>query len=75
MGATNEMSGEDTPSTFVAAVRGPAAAWSGYLSDCTLYELGDDGKVISLVTLPRTVEGSKSCRRPDGIVWKCWWTS
>jgi ankyrin repeat protein len=63
--------GNDTHSIFVTAVKGPAGAWSGYLSECLLYELGDDGKVISVVTLPRIVDGSRTFSRPDGVVWKC----
>jgi ankyrin repeat protein len=63
--------GQDSHSTFVAVVKGPSGAWSGYLSDCLLYELNDEGEVVSLATLPRVVDGSMSCTQSDGIIWKC----
>lgn len=58
-------------SIFVATAKGPAEQWAGYLSECDLYELQDSGEVISTITLPRPVDGSKYAIRPDGIVWKC----
>jgi len=52
-------------------VKGPAAEWAGYLSDCVLYELNDDGVPISMLTLPQVADGSQYCIRPDGVIWKC----
>jgi ankyrin repeat protein len=63
--------GNDSHSVFLALVKGPANGWAGYLSDCLVYELGDHGKPISMVTLPQTVQGSQFCVRPDGVIWKC----
>jgi ankyrin repeat protein len=63
--------GTDSHSIFLAAVKGPASGWAGYLSDCLLYELGDDGKPVSMLTLPRVVDGSRSCVREGGVIWKC----
>jgi ankyrin repeat protein len=56
---------------FVAAVKGPADGYAGYLSDCILYELGSNGDVVSMITLPQVVRGSQFCVRPGGVVWKC----
>ena len=58
-------------SVFVAALKGPAGEWAGYLSDCVLYELGDDGEFVSMVTLPRIVKGSQFCVRGSDVIWKC----
>jgi hypothetical protein len=63
--------GEDTHSVFVAAVKGPAGGWAGYLSDCLVYELGDDGKPVSMGTLPRVADGSRACTRGNEVIWKC----
>ena len=63
--------GSDSHSVFLATVKGPAGNWAGYLSDCVLYELGDDGKPISMLTLPQVVAGSQSCFHQGGIIWKC----
>ena len=61
---------EDTHSAFVAIIKGPAGGWAGYLSDCVLYELGDDGKPVSMGTLPQIVDGSQFCVRKGGVIWK-----
>jgi ankyrin repeat protein len=63
--------GEDTHSMFMALVKGPANRWAGYLSDCVVYELGDDGKPVSMGTLPWMVDGSRSCTRGNEVIWKC----
>jgi ankyrin repeat protein len=63
--------GNDSHSVFVAAVKGPAREYAGYLSDCLLYELGDDGKPVSMLTLPQAVDGSEFCIHDGGVVWKC----
>jgi uncharacterized protein len=61
----------DSYSIFVATLKGPAGEWAGYLSDCVLYELGGEGKPISMMTIPQMVDGSEACVRDDGIIWRC----
>lgn len=62
---------DDSHSIFIAVVRGPAREWSGYLSDCLLYEFGEDGKPVSMGTLPQDVDGSQFCVRGSDLIWKC----
>jgi ankyrin repeat protein len=63
--------GEDTHSLFLTVVKGQAQEWAGYLSDCVLYEFGDDGKPVSMGTLPQVVIGSQFCVRGSDVIWKC----
>jgi hypothetical protein len=43
----------------------------GYLSDCVVYEIGDDGKPMAMVNMPRTVIGHSFRILPDGLLWQC----
>jgi len=61
----------DTHSIFVAVSRGPAEGHTGYLSDCLVYELNDDGKVISMANLPQMVVGGRYGVSGNHVVWKC----
>lgn len=63
--------GNDTHSIFVAVTKGPAKGYSGYLSECIVYELNNSGKPISMVTLPQMIDGSAAGITKDGIVWHC----
>lgn len=63
--------GADTHSIFLAVAKGPARQWAVYLSDCVLYEFGDDGKPVSMGTLPQVVDGSQYCVRGSDVIWKC----
>lgn len=63
--------GNDSHSIFVAVARGPAGAWAGYLSDCIVYEISDQGVPISMATLPQMVKGSQHSTQQDGVIWRC----
>lgn len=63
--------GSDSHSIFVAVARGPAGAWAGYLSDCIVYEISDEGQPISMATLPQMVKGSQHSTQQDGVIWRC----
>jgi hypothetical protein len=60
----------NTHSIFVAVSREPDRAFSGYLADCLVYELNDQGKPISMVTLPQSVYGAHFQLVRDGLVWQ-----
>lgn len=62
---------EDAHSVFLTTVKGPAKQWAGYLSDCVVYELGEDGKPVSMGTLPQMTDGSKFCTHNGDVIWKC----
>jgi len=61
----------DTHSIFVAVAKGPAEGWAGYLSDCLVYELNQDGGPISVATVPQVVSGPQAAVQEDGVVWRC----
>jgi len=60
---------------FVAVSKASAerdrGAWASYLSDCIVYELSDDGEPLSMVTLPRLVDGSNVKTDAEAIIWNC----
>lgn len=56
---------------FVAVAKGLRGPWSGYLSDCVIYELGSDGRVLGMVTLPRLALGKDTGISDGGLVWAC----
>lgn len=60
-------------SIFVAVARGPAEAepFASYVADCILYELDEMGEPLSLVKLPRTVNGSRAQAMADSVIWAC----
>jgi ankyrin repeat protein len=62
---------ENAHSIFITTVKGPAKEWAGYLSDCVVYELGDDGKPVSMGTLPQMADGSEYSIHDDDVIWKC----
>ena len=56
---------------FVGVSKGPVGPYSGYLSDCVVYELNEKGTPIAIIRLPEMIEGSAFCVMNDGIIWKC----
>jgi hypothetical protein len=54
-----------------ARADGNRSMYRSYLQDCEVYELADDGTVVSLTNLPRMVEGSQCQILDDGLVWAC----
>ena len=58
-------------SIFVAVSKQPQQALGGYLGESIIYELSDDGKVISTTNLPRLVQGSSFHFDATGVTWKC----
>lgn len=56
---------------FVGVSKGPVGPYSGYLSDCVVYELNEQGTPIAIIRLPEMIEGSSFCVLNDGIIWKC----
>jgi hypothetical protein len=54
---------------FVAVAKGPKSLWSGFLADCVLYELDEDGSPRALCKLPRTVLGRSFRSLPGGLAW------
>ena len=62
---------QDAHSVFITAVKGPAREYSGYLSDCVVYELGDDGQPVSMGTLPQVADGSEFTIHDGDAIWKC----
>ena len=43
----------------------------GYLSECVVYEIADDGRPVAQVTLPRMVLGSEFRVVDEGVLWRC----
>jgi hypothetical protein len=62
---------KDGDSIFVAVARGAGETWSGYLSDCVIYELNGQGRPLGIVTLPRMVAGGTWVEAGGGVVWVC----
>lgn len=58
-------------SIFVAVSKQPQRSLGGYLGESIMYELSDDGEVISTTSLPRLVSGSNFRIDETGVVWKC----
>ena len=58
-------------SIFVAVSKQPKVGLGGYLGESIVYELSDDGKIISTTNLPRLVKGSNFQVDETGVVWKC----
>ncbi|MGA2496534.1 MAG: hypothetical protein ABSH20_02265 [Tepidisphaeraceae bacterium] len=58
-------------SIFVAVAKGPNQWNWGYLSDCIVYELSGDGRVITMANLPRMVNGGQSGVSAGAVVWGC----
>ncbi len=56
---------------FVGVSKGPVGPYSGYLSDCLVYELNEQGTPIAIIHLPEMIEGSSFLVTDDGIIWKC----
>jgi len=56
---------------FVAVARCDSKDWPDYRSDCILYELDEEGKVIGTLTLPRFVEGPNYSVQGSTIAWFC----
>lgn len=61
----------DTHSIFIAVSRGPTQGFTGYLSDCVVYELDDGGKPVSMVKVPQIIRGSPVGLVNGGLVWSC----
>jgi hypothetical protein len=59
-----------THSIFLAVAKGPAQGWSGYLSDCVVYEFDDEGKPVSMAMLPQMVAAGHSIEK-NGLIWRC----
>ncbi len=59
----------DTHSIFIAVSREPTRKFGGYFADCLVYELGDDGKPISIANLPQAVIGSEFQTLSNAMVW------
>ncbi len=55
---------------FVAVSEGEGS-FAGYLSECMIYEITDEGKPIALVRMPRMVMGSQSFIRDGVVIWQC----
>lgn len=63
---------EPTLHVFIAVAKASAErSWPAYLADCILYEFDDEGKPLSMVKLPRMVDGSQVQIVDRGIVWNC----
>jgi hypothetical protein len=58
-------------SVFVAVSRAPKSPWSGYLSDCIVYEFSESGAPIGMATLPRMINGWQWGKIEGGVVWGC----
>ena len=56
---------------FVGVSKGPLGPYSGYLSDCLVYELNEQGTPIAIIRLPEMIEGSSFFVMNDAIIWKC----
>lgn len=59
----------DAYSIFVAVSKAAARRWSGYLADCVVYELSENGTPISMVKVPQLVSGGNFKVLKDGLVW------
>lgn len=62
---------EDSYSVFVAVARSEKSRWAGYLADCVVYEIAEEGNPIGIVNLPRMVNGALGHADSRGIVWGC----
>jgi hypothetical protein len=62
-------------SIFVAISKAPkegkSGSWAAYLSDCLVYEFDKSGRPLSMVTLPRMVDGSLAQVETNAVVWNC----
>ncbi len=56
---------------FVAVARCDGKDWPDYRSDCIVYELDQQGRVIGTLTLPRFVEGGDCTVQRGTVVWFC----
>jgi hypothetical protein len=63
--------GPDDFHIFVATARSERDEWPGYLSDCIVFELNGDGKVIGTLALPRFVHGADHSAIDHSVVWRC----
>ncbi|MBN8603548.1 MAG: hypothetical protein J0M26_21205 [Planctomycetes bacterium] len=63
---------DDDKRLFVVTAQSDGnSPWSNYLANAVVYELSDDGKLISMVTLPRLLQRNKFVVLSDRIVWNC----
>ena len=60
----------DQHRVFVAVSKA-TGNYGGYLEDCIVYEINDDGEPITMVNMPRTVLGSQFQICGDGVIWRC----
>ncbi len=62
---------EDGFRIFVATAQCARDYWPGYLSDCVVYELDQDGKVVGMLALPRFVHGTSYSVIDNSVAWRC----
>ena len=58
-------------SVFIAVSKYPKNSLYGNLGQCVVYELNENGKVLSMTSLPQMVSGSKFQVIEDVCVWQC----
>jgi hypothetical protein len=56
---------------FVGVVRSEAAEWPGYLADCIVYEIDEEGHPAAMAALPRQVNGWESHEVEGGVLFGC----
>jgi len=72
--AVAHSSGEDNAIVqriFLAVAKSPADPFAEYLADSFIYEVGADGRPISVAQLPQLVRGSEWTACDDGVFWAC----
>jgi hypothetical protein len=62
---------DDTRLFVVTAQSDENSSWSNYLANAIVYELGEDGRLIGMITLPRLLQPSDFVVLSDRIVWNC----
>ena len=58
------------PRIFIVTARSDEQRWANYLAKCAVYELDEDGRVLSMVELPRLVQRNDVTRLSDRVVWR-----
>ena len=53
------------------AVSEASGDYGGYLADCRVYEIDENGKPIAVINMPRMVTGSQFYSRDGGVLWRC----
>jgi hypothetical protein len=64
--------GDQDYAIFVGVAKGPnRGRWSGYRSDCIVYEIGRSGQMVGRAVVPRMVNGWQFGQVENGVVWSC----